>query len=226
MNGNEMSIMQIMLEAGLVVKLVLLILIIFSVTSWAIFLKKREQLKIMNARNNAFLEMYRKQGNLDEVLNQSTRYQESSYQMMFSEAYNEYKNIQGVTKDTKSYFSSIGFTGIERSLQVGASKGRFILDKNISTLASIASISPFIGLLGTVWGIINSFTGIAGGGSSIDSVAPGIAEALVATAIGLFAAIPAVGFYNHFSHKNAEAIQKMENFGQEFLNTLERAICK
>ncbi|OFZ74011.1 MAG: hypothetical protein A2451_09020 [Bdellovibrionales bacterium RIFOXYC2_FULL_39_8] len=94
----------------------------------------------------------------------------------------------------------------------------------LSTLASVGSVSPFIGLFGTVWGIINSFTGLAGGGATLDVVAPGIAEALVATAAGLAAAIPAVWFYNYFLNQNAKANVQMESFGQDFLNVIERSL--
>jgi len=91
-------------------------------------------------------------------------------------------------------------------------------------LATIGSISPFIGLFGTVWGIIDSFAGLASGGGSIEAVAPGIAEALVATAVGLAAAIPAVWAYNIFTSRISKLNSQMENFGQEFLNLIERSV--
>ena len=98
------------------------------------------------------------------------------------------------------------------------------LERSLSTLASIGSITPFIGLFGTVWGIIDSFQGLSKGGGAIESVAPGIAEALVATAVGLGAAIPAVWFFNHFSSRVTEFNSEMESFGQELLNLTERSV--
>jgi len=117
-------------------------------------------------------------------------------------------------------------TAIERGLKKGGIEVEVEVSNSMSTLASIGSISPFIGLFGTVWGIIDSFTGIAGGGATLDAVAPGIAEALVATAMGLVAAIPAVWFYNKFG-SDADKIQsEMDSFSQEFLNVIERSSIK
>ena len=98
------------------------------------------------------------------------------------------------------------------------------MDIRVSTLASIGSISPFIGLFGTVWGIIDAFSGLSMGGGSIEAVAPGIAEALVATAVGLAAAIPAVWFFNIFNNRIARINSQMESFSQDFLNLIERSI--
>jgi biopolymer transport protein TolQ len=98
------------------------------------------------------------------------------------------------------------------------------MDYRVSTLATIGAITPFVGLFGTVWGIIDAFSGLSTGGGSIEAVAPGIAEALVATAVGLAAAIPAVWFYNHFNNQITRINSQMESFSQEFLNLIERSI--
>ena len=113
---------------------------------------------------------------------------------------------------------------LERGLKKGANETNEELGKLLSTLASIGSVSPFIGLFGTVWGIINAFAGLATGGGSIDAVAPGIAEALVTTAVGLAAAIPAVWFFNHFNSMNEKVNSEMESFGQDFINVVERSV--
>ena len=97
-------------------------------------------------------------------------------------------------------------------------------EKGVSVLGTIASLAPFVGLFGTVWGIIDAFSGLAGGGGSIEAVAPGIAEALVATAVGLAAAIPAVWFFNVFNNQIARINSQMESFSQDFLNLIERTI--
>ena len=133
-------------------------------------------------------------------------------------------NGKSAKSDLKKHFLEFGFDSISRAMKKGANENNLELEKFNSILASIGSISPFIGLFGTVWGIINSFTGLASGGGTIDAVAPGIAEALVATAVGLAAAIPAVWFYNSFSNRNAEFNSEMESFEQDFLNIIERSV--
>ena len=109
-------------------------------------------------------------------------------------------------------------------MKKGANSSNIDLEDRLSTLASIGSVTPFVGLFGTVWGIINSFTGLAGGGATLDAVAPGIAEALVATAVGLAAAIPAVWFYNSFNTRVETLNTGIDSFEQELLNSVERSI--
>ena len=137
------------------------------------------------------------------------------------------KCFEGCEKDSlKRHFQNFGLGVIERAMSKGITDSNLKLDSYLSILASIGSITPFIGLFGTVWGIINSFTGLASGGGTLEAVAPGIAEALVATAIGLFAAIPAVWFYNIYSNENSKINSEMESFGQDFLNIVERSLLK
>ncbi|MEI8346265.1 MAG: MotA/TolQ/ExbB proton channel family protein, partial [Pseudomonadota bacterium] len=153
----------------------------------------------------------------------------SPYRLMFHEGYNELSKIRGsadsVSKDILlNHFQHFGMGAIERALKKGANESQKQLEQYLSMLASIGSISPFIGLFGTVWGIINAFRGLAGGGSTLDAVAPGIAEALVTTAIGIFAAIPAVWFYNYFVSINSRMNSDMDNFAQDFTNLVERSL--
>ena len=143
---------------------------------------------------------------------------------IFDEAYKEYMNLSKGENgdDVGSHIAIYGLTGIERSMKKGANDSNIVMEDSLSTLASISSAAPFVGLFGTVWGIINSFTGLAGGGATLDAVAPGIAEALVATAVGLLAAIPAMWFFNKYNNDISLMNTEMESFEQEMLNLIER----
>lgn len=225
----ELNILEIILDSGVVVKLVLLSLIIASVVSWAIILKKYSFFKSMNEKNEKFLRIFGNAKSMAEVMEKTATMPTSSYKTMFLRGYSELQQIKTTINDKKDttpkdYFKEFGFTSIERALSVGINDSNVISEKLLTTLASIGSITPFVGLFGTVWGIIDSFTGLAKGGASLTAVAPGIAEALVATAVGLIAAIPAVWFYNYFSNQNSELNTNMNSFYQRFLNVVERAI--
>ena len=149
---------------------------------------------------------------------------------MFHKGYSEIIKLKGEQREEliaqilESHVRKFGLNIFIRTMEQAILETNERLDKYLSLLASVGAITPFIGLFGTVWGIINSFTGLAAGGNSLDAVAPGIAEALVATAAGLFAAIPAVFFYNYFTNENARINHSMESFSREFLNTIERSL--
>ena len=179
-------------------------------------------MKEVQKQNEEFLKIYSEAGSFKEILQRSDEIVFSPYKTMFVEGHNEIEKLKEV--GINEHLSRFGLEGIERSLKKGMNESNLILDNLLSILASIGSISPFIGLLGTVWGIIHSFAGLAKGGGTLEAVAPGIAEALIATAVGLFAAIPAVWFYNHFSNKNIEVNKKMESFAQSFLNRVEHSL--
>ena len=223
---GQLDIFSIVLESGLVVKCVLLLLIAASVLSWGIILKKYATIKAIKWENKKFLSLFKEAESLESFVELIEPLKRSIYKNIFIEGHKELKKIRGIDP-SKEYFQDylreFGFDSIKRAMKKGVHKNDIRLGRLLSTLASIGSISPFIGLFGTVWGIINSFTGLASGGGTLDAVAPGIAEALVATAIGLGAAIPAVWFYNYFSNKNIEFGSEMEIFQQEFLNIVERS---
>lgn len=225
-----LDIVQILLESGIVVKFVLLLLIACSVLSWAIIFQKRKSFNIVQQKNAEFLKLFSTNNNLASIHEETEKVNDSSIGVMFKCGYNEYLKIKekldgaGKSQHLPGYISEHGITAIERSLKKGASHANDHLDKRLSTLASIGSITPFIGLFGTVWGIIDSFAGLASGGGTIEAVAPGIAEALVATAVGLAAAIPAVWGFNIFTSKLGQLNTQMENFGQDFLNLIERNV--
>ncbi len=223
---KTLSIMQILLNSGLVVQAILLLLIAGSVVSWAIILKKRKSLKAIKESNNTFLEFYKNSENFREVLEKAKDLSFSPFKTIFTNGQAELSKIKKHTDNEglKLHFQSYGLTLIERAIQKGINDANEELDDMLSTLASVGSVSPFVGLFGTVCGIINSFTGLAGGGVTLDVVAPGIAEALVATAAGLAAAIPAVWAYNYFLNENSKMNVQMESFGQDFLNVVERSL--
>lgn len=225
-----LNIFQILLESGLVVKFVLLVLILCSVYSWAIIFQKRKVFKNVIENNNKFLHLFSNNTSLESIYDETESCGTSSIATMFTCGHKEYLKIKnkleeaGKTTHLAGYISEHGINAIERSLKKGASYSNEQMGKRLSVLASIGSITPFVGLFGTVWGIIDSFAGLASGGGSIEAVAPGIAEALVATAVGLAAAIPAVWAYNIFITKLGSLNSQMENFGQDFLNLIERTV--
>lgn len=227
---SNLNIMDIMLQSGPVVKVVLLLLVAASVISWAIIFQKRKTLNSVEESNEAFSGFFQKNTSLAEIFNHSTQYTDSSMGLMFQKGYTELSKIKeklkesGSSEDFSNYIRVHGLTALERALTSGASISNQKIERRLSMLASIGSVSPFIGLFGTVWGIIDSFAGLAQGGGSIEAVAPGIAEALVATAIGLAAAIPATWAYNIFVNKISKINSDMESFGQEFMNLVERNI--
>lgn len=223
---GELDILKIILESGLVVKAVLLLLILASVISWAIVLMKKSLINQIEDANNQFLQMFRQSRTLREAATGAQSLPFSPYKQIFEEGYSEFTKLieEAGEQKLKAHFQSFGLTAIERAMKRGVNDANLKLEEKLSTLASIGSVTPFVGLFGTVWGIINSFTGLAGGGATLDAVAPGIAEALVATAVGLAAAIPAVWFYNSFNTRVGNVNANIDSFEQEFLNSVERAI--
>ena len=225
-----LDIFQILLESGIVVKIVLLILIACSVLSWAIIFERRKTFRSVNENNEGFKDFFDESADLVEIYDQAKEFDHSTISSMYIYGYKELMTIKeklkqaGKESEFKDYLKEHGVQALERSLKQGANKSNTSLDVRLTTLASIGSITPFIGLFGTVWGIIDSFSGLATGGGSIEAVAPGIAEALVATAVGLAAAIPAVWAFNNFNSEIGKFNLEMENFGQEFLNLVERSI--
>jgi biopolymer transport protein TolQ len=227
--ANHLDIFQIMLQSGIVVKIVLLFLVASSIISWGIIFKKKKLYKEMNANNATFLEIYNNSEHLKDVMLKADMLPFSPYKMLFMNGYDELVKMKEVFSSTHKsglsfHFQNFGLGVLERGLKKGENIANQEMNRLLSTLASIGSVSPFIGLFGTVWGIIDAFSGLAGGGGSIDAVAPGIAEALVTTAVGLLAAIPAVWFYNYFNNLNETANSEMESFGQDFLNLIERSV--
>lgn len=215
--------------AGIVVKLVLLILIFFSVVSWAIILFKFFQIQRANSESERFMDFFWKSKRFDAIASQVDRFLNSPLTVLFNEGYGELKKV--VEGDGGRIDSSVlstdlgGVENVSRALRRATNSEITRLEKYTTFLATTGSTSPFIGLFGTVWGIMTAFEGIGRTGSaSLAVVAPGIAEALIATAIGLVAAIPAVMAYNHFQHKIRVLVKEMDSFSTEFLNIVQRNI--
>ncbi len=220
--------MAIILGAGIVVKLVLLLLLLFSVVSWAIIIFKFFQVQRAKSESELFMDFFWKSKRFDSIASQVDRFANSPLTVLFNEGYSELKKV--VESDSKSDGSALstdlgGVENVSRSLRRATNSEITRLEKYLTFLATTGSTSPFIGLFGTVWGIMTAFEGIGKTGSaSLAVVAPGIAEALIATAIGLVAAIPAVMAYNHFQHKIRVLINEMDSFSTEFLNIVQRNI--
>jgi len=216
---------------GLVVKLVLLILLYFSVVSWAIIFYKLLQVHRANKDSEHFLNFFWQTKRFDAVSTQIDRFAHSPLSVLFTEGYSELRKVVEKGEDKQeSHVISTDLGGVEnvaRALRRATTSEITRLEKYLTFLATTGSTAPFIGLFGTVWGIMTAFKGIGETGSaSLAVVAPGIAEALVATAIGLVAAIPAVMGYNHFQNRLKVLIAEMDNFSTEFLNIVQRSIAK
>jgi len=193
------------------------VLICFSIYSWAIIFSKWSVVRGARKTNDRFLRAFRKASGLEAVMVASERYRPSPLVTVFDFGYEEVeRQVRGRNKMTNR-------ASVERALQIGVSEEMTRLERNMNWLATTATASPFIGLLGTVLGIIKAFMDLSTQQStSLRTVGPGIAEALIATAIGLLAAIPAAIFYNLLTTRIKDIGTKMDDFALEFLNMVER----
>ena len=192
-------------------------LVLLSLLSWTIVFSKMGILNRAKKDNRSFLRAFRKSGNLQAVAFASEQFSTAPLVAIFDFGYGE------VERQIKQRGALVNKPAIERSLQLGISEEITKLERNMNWLATVASVSPFIGLFGTVWGIMDAFQGLGTAGSaSLRAVAPGISEALLTTALGLLAAIPAAIFYNVFGTAIRELGTRMEDFAIEFQNLSER----
>jgi biopolymer transport protein TolQ len=216
-----MNVFKLITDASLVVQLVLLILLFFSVFSWAIIFFKRRTFKTAASQSDKFLRAFRRSKNLSDVGEAARRYRGSPLAALFQSAFKEMSHLS--RSNPQSPPPNNKLDTLNRVLTKASNAEVSRLEKLMSFLATTGSVTPFIGLFGTVWGIMDAFQRIGiVRSASLATVAPGIAEALIATAFGLFAAIPAVIAYNHFLHRIKELIMEMEDFTLEFLNIAER----
>jgi biopolymer transport protein TolQ len=224
---NKLDIIQILFEASYIVQFVLLVLIFCSLLSWAIIFYKRKVYKKISKENEHFNALIGNSLSLSEISLKALELPNSTRAILFQKGYAEFQAIKekfGDVKELKDYMIANGHNAILRSYSQAQCDINLNLEHKLSLLATIGSITPFIGLFGTVWGIINSFSALSSGAGSIEAIAPGIAEALVATAIGLAAAIPAVWAFNLFTNKNNEYNLDLESSSSEFLNLIERSL--
>ena len=216
--------MELVLGAGPVVKLVLLVLVYFSVVSWAIIFYKFRVIHRATRDSAHFLDFFWAKKRFDVIFHGLKDYSRSPLAVLFRDAYQELLKGQRRSDGEQAGFSAdLGTSeNVARALRRATTGEIHRLEKFLTFLATTGSTAPFIGLFGTVWGIMDAFHGIGKTGSaSLAVVAPGISEALVATAIGLVAAIPAVVGYNHFVNKVNVLTGEMDNFSQEFLNIVQ-----
>jgi biopolymer transport protein TolQ len=218
--------LELVLNAGPVVKLVLLILVYFSVVSWAIIFYKQLAIHRAIGDSERFLDFFWSKKSFDTIGKGLNDYRHSPLTILFREVYSELaqNRRQSEGQEDGNLVADLGEQErVARVLRRSTTSETQRLEKYLSFLATTGSAAPFIGLFGTVWGIMDAFHGIGTSGSaSLAVVAPGISEALVATAIGLVAAIPAVIGYNHFVNKINILIGEMDNFCQEMLNIVQR----
>ncbi|MDD2335735.1 MAG: protein TolQ [Geobacteraceae bacterium] len=223
--------MGIFAVTGPVVIAVLVILGLFSVISVGIIFFKFLQVYRANSQSEKFLDFFWKVKKFDSINAQLDRFTDSPLAVLFSEGFSELKKLmeKGDEKEDPEVISTDlgGIENISRALRRATTSEITRLEKYLTFLATTGSTAPFIGLFGTVWGIMTAFKGIGETGSaSLAVVAPGIAEALIATAVGLVAAIPAVMGYNHFQHKIKVLISEMDSFTTEYLNIVQRSISR
>ena len=208
-SNTDFSIISLFLRADIIVKSVIIILIASSVYSWAIIFDKIRVFRKINKSAEEFEDKFRKSKSAETFYNNLPASIDDPMAQLFKTC------MQTVIKSRSRSNLSEKLPGI---LEINIEKQMSVIDKNYTFLATVGSTAPFIGLFGTVWGIMNSFQSIAiSRNTSLAIVAPGIAEALFATALGLLAAIPAVVAYNKFNNDSKKYSQKLENFSKRFL---------
>ena len=221
--NQDMSIVSLLLHASFVVQLVVLILLGISVASWAAIVRKLTAIKHIKNLNEAFERVFWSGTSLNELFNSASQNAKLSGPMerIFASGMREYQKLR------ERQISDPGtlLDGARRAMRASFQREMDVAESQLAFLASVGSISPYVGLFGTVWGIMHAFTGLANLQQvTLATVAPGIAEALIATAIGLFAAIPAVIAYNRFARDIDRIAIQHETFIEEFSNILQRNV--
>ncbi len=212
--STDFSLIQLFVRADIIVKSVIIILIAASVYSWALIFEKYKLFKKIDKTTTSFEEKFWKSRSAESFFNTLTNREKDPVANIFQTAMNELIK-------TKSKSSVVQSARVSRILEISADKEIKLIEKHFTFLATVGSTAPFIGLFGTVWGIMNSFQSIAiSRNTSLAIVAPGIAEALFATALGLLAAIPAVVAYNKFNSDSKKYSQKLENFSKRFTSII------
>src|SRR5215831_527566 len=205
-------------ETGSVAKMVLLVLLIFSLISWAIILAKWARLRRARVQSGRFIRAFRKAQRLQDVAAVAEQFKPSPLVGVFEGGYEEFKRQASISGGLRSLLS------IQRGMQIGASEEITRLERNVPWLTITAAVTPFVGLFGTVWGIIDAFHGLGtAGAATLRAVAPGISEALITTAAGLAAAIPAVVAYNLIGSSIREFAARSDDFALEVLNAVEHS---
>ncbi|MBP1473597.1 protein TolQ [Frateuria sp. MAH-13] len=222
MNGG-LNIFKLVAEASLPVQLVMLLLLVFSFLSWVIILRKYSQMKAAMENAEAFEERFWSGGDLAGLFREVSgrNADNGGMETIFESGFREFAR----QRQRKTYDVRIVMEGTERAMRVAGTREIGLLERNLEFLANVGSISPYVGLFGTVWGIMGAFQGLGEVKDvTIAVVAPHISEALIATAMGLFAAIPAVWAYNRYANKVERVASRYEVFQEEFSSVLQRQI--
>jgi biopolymer transport protein TolQ len=221
--NQDLSILNLVLHASFVVQLVMALLMVVSITSWAAIFRKLFSLKKIKVLNDAFERDFWSGTNLNDLFSAATKnaVKGGPMERIFASGMREFQKLR------ERRISDVGtlMDGARRAMRASFQREMDVIEANLSFLATVGSVSPYVGLFGTVWGIMHAFTGLAALTQvTLATVAPGIAEALVATAIGLFAAIPAVVAYNRFARDIDRIATHQETFIEEFSNILQRNV--
>ncbi|MCC5811091.1 MAG: protein TolQ [Ectothiorhodospiraceae bacterium] len=217
---DEMSIIRLVLDASVLVQLVMLLLVGLSVASWALIFQKRAQLRDAQQSAEEFEDRFWSGGNLAEIYARisSSDDAQSGMERIFRSGFREFSRMRKQAVSPEAQVEAA-----QRAMRISLSREEDELESRVPFLATVGSTSPYIGLFGTVWGIMNSFRALgAQQQATLATVAPGIAEALIATALGLFAAIPAVIGYNRYAHQVDRMCGRYETFMEEFISILQR----
>ena len=221
MNSQDMSILSLVLQASWVVQGVVALLVGVSIASWAAIFRKIVSLKRVQSLNDEFDREFWSGTSLNDLFaaaNQNAKHS-GPMERIFASGMREYQKL----RERRITDPGTLLDGARRAMRASFQREMDVVESSLSFLGSVASVSPYVGLFGTVWGIMHAFTGFAGMEQvTLATVAPGIAEALVATAIGLFAAIPAVIAYNRFARDIDRVATHQETFIEEFSNILQR----
>ena len=213
--GGE--IIDLVSESGPVAKVVLLTLLVFSLLSWALILGKWGALKRARIQSGRFVRAFRKAQRLQDVAMVAQQFRPSPLVGVFEGGFEEYRRQIGMTG------SVVNPQAVQRAMQIMSSEEISRLERNLPWLATTGAVTPFVGLFGTVWGIIDAFHGLGtAGAATLRAVAPGISEALITTAAGLVTAIPAVIAYNLITHSIRDFAARTDDFALEMLNVVER----
>lgn len=218
--NSDMSVVHLVMEASPIVQGVMAILVMASILSWALILGKSRQLRRARRQAEDFEHEFWGSSDISGTYSKLTmrRGTLDGMERIFEAGFSEFGRLRRKTSNDEVIMDGSG-----RAMRIALSREADIIEHHLPFLATVGSISPYIGLFGTVWGIMNSFTALGNvQQATLAMVAPGIAEALIATAVGLFAAIPAVLFYNRFTTEVDRLLNRYENFAEEFATVLQR----
>ena len=221
--NQDISIVHLILNAATVVQAVVVLLLLVSLASWSAIFRKLFSLKRVKSLNETFERVFWSGSSLNELFNTATKNaaQGGPMERIFASGMREYHKL----RERRISDAATLMDGARRAMRASFQREMDEVESNLSFLASVGSVSPYVGLFGTVWGIMHAFTGLASLQQvTLSTVAPGIAEALVTTAIGLFAAIPAVVAYNRFARDIDRIASQQETFIEEFSNILQRNV--